>query len=124
MLCCNTAVQTDTVQFTMSYVQRRSTLPKSIPRFLFPMYIPPHLIAWPTSSPFLSRCPPGIIAGCDLGVLASPAGLTVYACAASAMAAGVTHPLPYNLVGPAYCRVNSSNPGSYKVTCGSGWNVS
>ena len=63
------------------------------------------------------RCPTGIIAGCDQGVRVTPAELSaqVIACEGKAVQAGVLNPMSYASVGIVYCRVNSSNPGTYEV---------
>ena len=63
------------------------------------------------------RCPTGIIAGCDQGVRVTPVELSaqVIACEGEAVQAGLVNPMSYASVGVVYCRVNSSNPGTYEV---------
>ncbi|GAX77705.1 hypothetical protein CEUSTIGMA_g5148.t1 [Chlamydomonas eustigma] len=69
-----------------------------------------------------SSCLPGLVTGCDQGVIATAVtsgdlNSQVYACQAQALANGVTAPLTYQSSGviAAYCGINSAVPGTYSV---------
>ncbi len=74
----------------------------------------------PAGTPY-SKCPDGVIVGCDQGVRATlytPGDLNnqVYACLDKAKAAGIASPGTYAAVGLLYCGINTAVPGSYLIT--------